>query len=56
MEVLKTRKLKESVFCNTCEKERKHTIITYQNVSENNQEHTFEMQRCKACGKEQSLI
>lgn len=56
MEVLRTRKLKESVFCNNCEKERKHTIVTYQNINENNEECIVEMKRCKACGKEQSLM
>ena len=56
MEILKTRKLKESVFCDNCEKERKHTIVTYQNINENNEECIVEMRRCKACGKEQSLM
>lgn len=56
MEILKTRKLKESVFCSNCEKERKHTIVTYQNINENNEECIVEMRRCKACGKEQSLM
>ena len=56
MEILKTRKLKETVFCNICEKERKHTIVTYQNINENNETYVFEMQKCKACGKEQSLM
>ncbi len=56
MEVLKTRKLKESVYCNNCEKERKHAIVTYQNINKNNELQIFEMKRCKACGKEQSLI
>ncbi|WP_250675917.1 hypothetical protein LZ906_014500 [Paraclostridium ghonii] len=56
MEVLKTRKLKESVFCINCEKERKHAIVTYQNINENNEECIVEMRRCKACGKEQSLM
>ncbi|WP_278683670.1 hypothetical protein [Paraclostridium bifermentans] len=56
MEILKTKKLKESVFCSNCEKERKHTIVTYQNINENNEESIVEMRRCKACGKEQSLM
>lgn len=56
MEVIKTRKLKEAVFCPICEKERKHTIVTYQDINENNEECIVEMRRCKACGKEQQLF
>lgn len=56
MELINSKKLKEAEFCELCEKERKHLIVTYQDMNENNEPYTVEMKRCKSCGREQELI
>jgi hypothetical protein len=52
VELINTKKIKEPEFCNLCEKDRKHLLLTYQDVNENNEPYTFEMKKCKSCGCE----
>ncbi|MGL5346945.1 MAG: hypothetical protein ACRDA3_06315 [Peptostreptococcaceae bacterium] len=56
MELLKTKKINDPVFCNVCEKERKHMLATYECVNDNNETYTVEMQKCKSCGNETEVI
>ena len=56
MELINTRKLSEQIFCDVCEKERKHVINTYQGINNNDEAYTIDYQKCKACGKERELI
>lgn len=56
MELINTKKMKDSQFCSLCEKDRKHVIVTYEDINESNEPYTFEMKRCKSCGNETTLM
>lgn len=56
MELISSKKMGEMVFCDLCEKERKHVINTYQDFSDSNEAYTLTFQKCKACGKEKEMI
>lgn len=56
MELIRTKNMKEQVFCNICEKDRKHVLATYEGINENNEPYTLEFQRCKSCGNEKELM
>lgn len=56
MELVNTKKIKDTQFCNLCEKDRKHVIVTYKDVNESNEQYTFEMKKCKSCGKETKFV
>ena len=56
MELLKTKKINDLVFCNVCEKERKHVLATYECINDNNETYMVQMQKCKSCGNETELV
>lgn len=55
MELVNSKKLSDPVFCNICEKERKHILSTYEEVNDNNETYTVQIQKCKSCGAETQL-
>ena len=55
MELISSKKISQPVFCNICEKERKHVLTTYQDTNENNETYEIKMQKCKSCGTETML-
>ncbi len=55
MELINTKKLNEPVFCEICEKERKHVVATYQCLNDSNEPYTVNFQRCKSCGTEKEI-
>ncbi len=56
MELVNSKKVDEQIFCEVCEKDRKHVINTYQGLNNNNEVYTVDYQKCKACGKERELM
>lgn len=56
MEVINTKKMKDPQFCSLCEKDRKHVIVTYEDLNDNNETYNFEMKRCKSCGNETTYM
>lgn len=56
MELIKTKKIDNPIFCNMCEKERKHVLATYECVNDKDETYTVQMQKCKSCGVETELV
>ena len=55
MELVNTKKISKPIFCNICEKERKHILTTYEDTNENNEIYQIQMQKCKSCGAENQI-
>ena len=55
MELVNTKKINKPIFCNICEKERKHILAIYEDTNENNEIYQVQMQKCKSCGTETQI-
>lgn len=56
MELINTKKMKDPQFCSLCEKDRKHVIVTYEDINDNEETYTYDVKKCKSCGNETSII